>query len=478
MASDILSHYPCLQGLEPADFYRWFAEICRIPHGSYNEQKLIKFLENFAADRNIPFQKDAAGNLLMQIAAAKGYEDQPAVLFQAHMDMVWAKDPDVEFDFATQPIALQVCGDRLTAPGTTLGADNAVGMATMLALADGNYPHPPLELLFTVAEEVGHVGIRQFDMKKLKARRLINMDCGDSHVLCVSSAGKSYGEINHSFSLQSIPAGYGGLQVEISGGLSGHGSLDANKFRCCAANALGDLLTGLQDFRLCCIRGSKAIMPEASAIIAVPEDIRATLTHRFNGIATIYAQTDPGIRLTLSSCQLPEQALDGESSCRAAQVLSLLRTTQYRTDENGSTVTVGVINKVDLTDGEFSLNYSVHSTNAADQQLQYARCAATVALLGMELELKVGYSGWPERKDSPFRDKFQAVHNALFGKDLEIERCPGGIESGDIVSQIPDMDAIGIAPTARGAHTPGEYLLIDEVMPYWKLLTTVLAQKE
>ena len=480
MDSDILTQYPCLQGLEPADFFRWFGRICRIPHGSHKEQQLSAWLQDFAARRNLPCQIDAAGNVLMRVAPSEGYETQPPVLLQAHMDMVWEKDPDVEFDFATQAIELKVQGNKLTAGGTTLGADNAVGMATMLALADGDYPHPALELLFTTAEEVGMVGIRNFDTTQLRARRMINMDCGDSHVLCVSSAGKAAGNIRHSFPLSPIPRDLAGLQVEISGGLGGHGGLCANMGRCCAANAMGDLLAGLADFRLCSLRGSKAIMKSASATIAAPVGAEEILKARFETIARVYAQTDPDIRLTVTRCPLPESAPDAADSRRMVQALQLLRAGQWRADGNDPRhiVTLGILYHVQLSGGDFSMDYVVRSTTGADQQLQFERCAATVSLLGMELVPEDSYAGWPERADSPFRDKFLNMHKSLFGTDMEIERCPGGIETGIVVDQLPDMDAIGIAPTARGAHTTDEYLLLDEVVPYWQLLTAVLAQKE
>jgi len=480
MASDILTLYPCLQGLEPADFFRWFGEICRIPHGSHQEQQLIAWLQDFAAKRNLPCRVDEAGNLLMQLAPSDGYADQPPVLLQAHMDMIWEKDPGVEFDFAAQPIELQVQGDKLTSKGTTLGADNAVGMATMLALADGNYPHPPLELLFTTAEEVGMVGIRNFDTTQLRARRMINMDCGDSHVLCVSSAGKAAGNIRHSFPLSPVPQSFSGLKLEISGGLGGHGGLCANMGRCCAANAMGDLLAVLEDFRLCSLSGSKAIMKSASAAIAAPAGAEAVLKARFETIARVYAQTDPDIRLTVTGCPLPESAPNAADSRRMVQALQLLRAGQWRADGNDPRhiVTLGILYHVQLSGGDFSMDYVVRSTTGADQQLQFERCAATVSLLGMELVLEDSYSGWPERAASPFRDKFLNMHKVLFGTDMEIERCPGGIETGIVVDQLPDMDAIGIAPTARGAHTTTEHLLLEEVAPYWQLLTAVLAQKD
>lgn len=478
MDFDVLSMYPCLQGLEPADFFHWFGRISAIPRGSHKEQLFARFLLDFAAQRKLEATIDAVGNVLMRVPATTGYETQAPILFQAHMDMVWEKD--VEFDFTTQPIDLCVQADRLTARGTTLGADNAVGLATMLALADGNYPHPALELLFTTAEEDGMVGIRNFDMSQLQARRMINMDCGDSHVLCISSAGKAAGNIRHSFPLCPIPQDFSGWKVEISGGLGGHGGICANKGRCCAANAIGDLLATLGDFRLYGLRGSKSIMKCATALIAAPAETPEVLRSRFETIARVYAQTDPDIQLTVTGCALPSQAPNATDSRRMAQVLQLLRAGQWRADGNAPQhiVTLGILSHVALSEGAFEMDYLVRSTTSADQLLQFERCAAIVSLLGMELVLGDSYSGTPERVHSPFRDKFQRIHKSLFGAEMELERCPGGIETGFVVDQLPDMDAIGVAPTARGAHTTNEYLFLDEVAPYWQLITAVLAEKD
>ena len=294
--------YHWLDNLEPAAYFRWFGEIAAIPHGSRKEQQLTAWLQKFAADRGIPCELDRAGNLLMELRAHAGYEDQPAILFQAHMDMIWKADEGVDFDFATQPLDLYVEGDCIRARGTTLGADNAVGLATMLALADDpTIPRPALQLLFTVAEEVGMVGIRAVDPATITARRMINMDCGDSHVLCVSSAGTNDLGIDHTFPTEA-PCGQG-LRITLSGGKGGHPSICANAGRFCAAGAFGDLLSALPAFRLCSLTGSEAIMGWGEAVILAPEGSEASLQRQFDAIASIYAQTDEGIRMALTPCQ-------------------------------------------------------------------------------------------------------------------------------------------------------------------------------
>lgn len=467
--------YACLKDLEPADFFYWFGEIAKIPHGSCKEEKLAAYLEDFAKKRGFSCETDETNNLLIRVPATKGYETQPPFLFQAHTDMVWRAD--IPFDFETQPLRLQVEGNKLTAEGTTLGADNAVGMATMLAIADGNYPHPELELLFTSAEEVGMVGIRAFDCSKLRSRRMINMDCGDSHVLCVTSAGVITGQVHKDFPLCSIPDGYRVWALTLSGGLGGHAGLSANKGRACGGNLLGDLLLGM-DAVLCSAFGTDAIMKEVSAVIALPDGAETDLRTRFHSLLTIYQATDPGWQLTLTPASA-DRALSAEDSADVLLALSTLRTGQFHCDGNlpQAILTSGQLREVSLTEGALSIDFAVRSACDADQELLFTRYQALLAKLGLPLVPNRKNSGWREDPNSRLRQQFSAMHQTLFGKPMEIERVHGGIEVGIILGAVPDMDAVGIAPTARGAHTTGEYLLIDEVLPYWQLLTAVLAEK-
>lgn len=467
--------YDCLKGLEPADFFYWFGQICQIPHGSHKEEKLVAFLTDFARKRGFFCESDESNNLLVRVPATTGYESQPPFLLQAHSDMVW--QADVPFDFENSPIDLQVVGNKLMAKGTTLGADNAVGMATMLALADGDYPHPELELLFTAAEEVGMVGIKAFDLRKLKSRRMLNMDCGDSHVLCVTSAGSITGQVEKSYSLSPVDPQWQVFSLTLTGGKGGHSGICANMGRACGVNLLADLLLE-SPVRLCALEADGAIIKQVHAIIAMPADLRDTLQQRFARIKIAYQQTDPDWQLLFEPAE-HTTALSSDDSADLLLALSLLRTGQVRNDGNlpQFVMTSGQLRSAQLRSGALNIMYGVRSASNADGSIYFDRTRAQLARLGLQLQLISRYSGWQEREHSPLRQQFAAMHQQLFGYDIAIERIHGGIEVGTIMGAIPDMDAVGLAPTARGAHTTGEYLLIDEVAPYWQLLTAVLAEK-
>jgi len=468
--------YDCLKGLEPADFFHWFGRISAIPRGSHKEEKIVAFLEDFAKERGLVWEMDEAKNVLIRVPATIGYEEQPPVLFQAHSDMVWRADRD--FDFETKPIELQKQGNRIVANGTTLGADNAVGMATMLALADGSYSHPELELLFTATEEDGMVGARAFDKTKLKARRMINMDCGDSHVLCVTSAGCIVGDIHKDYPLYPIPRGWEILKLTLSGGKGGHSGLCANAGRACGGNLLGDLLLN-KEVRLCHLAGDGAIIKYAEATVAMPIGAKDALQPRFAELKTIYKNTDPDWVLEITPAQA-DTALSQEDSSKVILALNTLRTGQFRCDGTLPTtiLTSGQLRAFHLENGHLIIDFAVRSACDADQDLLFTHYQAVLKVLELELVEHRRYSGWQELPDSPWRKQFETMHQTLFGYPIEIERCHGGIEASIIVGAVPDMDAIGIAPTARGAHTTKEYLLIDQVAPYWQLITAVLAEKE
>lgn len=473
-----------IEKLEPQAFFRWFAAISQIPHESHKEERIIAFLVDFFESRNIPVETDEKGNVLARLEASCGYEDQPAILYQAHTDMVCRKDEGVEFDFDNDPIELVIDGDLLRANGTTLGADNAVGIATMLAIADDpSIAHPALELLFTVCEEQGMVGIKSFDFTKLKARRMINMDCGDSHVIAVCSTGRINGMIEKQYRLSPITSEEEVLKLKLYGGLSGHASICANKGRSCAVNTLGYLLMGAKNIRLCDIYGSGPIIKDCTATVAVPKaqktQIIESLQNRFAAYKEIYADTDPNIMLSVEpGCAW--EAADASETSNLALLLSTVRTGQITADGNDPATirSLSIICLAKLDKGAFQLEYLVRSTCAQEQERIWEYYRDMCAVLGFEMTQPDRQPVWKEDPNSAFRAKFQKVHTAMFGEPLETERVPGGIEVVHIVNAIPDMDAVGIAPTARGAHTTKEHLFISEVQPYWDLMKAMLADKE
>ncbi len=477
-----------IKGLKPYEFFKWFNEICKIPHGSKNEKALADFLVDFAKKRSLKCSVDQKGNVFMKVPPSKGYENEKPILFQAHIDMVCVKDDGCNFDFNKDAIRLKITGNKLHADGTSLGADNGVGVATMLAIADSEEVlHPPLEFLFTVEEEIGMLGIRAFDISKITARRMINMDCGDSHVIAVSSMGKRNCFITKKFSTFEVEKNCCALTIKLGGGKGGHSGLMIREGRACAGNNLGKLLTALSSMpvRLCSLQThGVAILKGLTAVIVFPsellEEVKKKLNDCFNDIKSAYSVADPDLTLSLSETNLPKLALEKQDTVRVAKLLSLIKTAPYKVDENDSSIliTLGVLLKAVLSDKDLAFEFHIRSTNDADCDKVFNGFLRQANELGFEVQIGDSYSGWKEVSNSLFRKKFIDTHKEVFGYAPELERVSGGIETGIITAQIPDMDAVGIAPTARGAHTTEEHILLDETEDYWKWLITVLAKKD
>ena len=473
-----------IKNLEPRAFFHWFEEISKVPRESHKEEKIKAFLVNFFQERGLDVQTDKVGNVFAHMPATPGYEDQPSILFQAHMDMVCRKEEGVQFDFDNDPIELVIDGDLICANGTTLGADNAVGIATMLAIADDPaIDHPELELLFTACEEQGMVGIKNFDFSQIRSRRMVNMDCGDSHVIASCSAGKVAGEVRKEYQIQPITQQEQVLTVRIDGALGGHSSICANKNRCCCANAMGYLLSGVENVRVSSIIGSGPIIKDCTAVIAVAktsaDSVVASLQSRFDQYKGIYASTDPDIKLSVTQGNA-EYALAATETEQIGLLLSLVKTGQIKAEGNdpATIMSLSILCEVQLADGKLFLEVLVRSTCGPEMERIGEYYQKIAKYLGFDLVIVDRYPVWSENPDSPFRAKFQQIHQQLYGTPMEIERVPGGIEVVFITQGVPDMDPVGIAPTARGAHTTKEHLFISEVEPYWTLMKAVLAHKE
>ena len=478
--------YEILRDLQPQEFFKWFGEICKIPHGSYNEQQMTQFLIEFAKQRNIKYIVDKKGNVFMNIPASKGYENQPSVLLQAHTDMVCVKDDDVEFDFKKDSIRLKIEDDKLMADGTTLGADNGVGVATMLAIADSEeIQHPELEYLFTVEEEPGLWGIRAFDMSLIKSRRMINMDCGDSHVLAVSSLGTHSATITGKFELYDTEKNCVALKLSLYGGLGGHAGIMARKGRACAAHNMGILLSSIEEFSpcLCSMQSSGAISKFCNAVIVVKADladsVKNNLNDKFKGICSIYERSDPDLVFDIENVEIPEKCISSSDTQNIANLLYIIKSGLNREDgiNNSTTITLTIFSGAKLENGVFEGMYTIRSSNDTDKETLYSHYKKMANIFGFTVSHKDIYSGWNEAANSPMRDKCVAVHNELFGYNPEFEAVQGGIETAIIKGFIPDMDAVGFAPTARGAHTSHEYILLSEAPDYWKWMLALLSKK-
>ena len=472
-----------LSGFEPKGFFHWFEEISQIPRPSFHEEKITAFLIRFAEERNLYCKADAVGNVLIKLPATPGYEEKPAILLQGHLDMVCVKDEGVAFDFSKEPIQMRIEGNLLRACGTTLGADNGTGVATMLALADDKtICHPSMELLFTVREEVGMQGIREFDMEQLQARRMVNLDSGYSHVLCVSGAGCAKCAIDEK--LDVIPGdGMSALELVISGGLGGHSGLKIHLGRACAGNVAGELLHALAQAMpvyLQTIVTGTAIMNHAKVTFAVEagreQEAAEIILAAWEQIKKRYETADSGVACKVTQVDSADAPIAADASRRIIDLLYLFHTGAHKHDGTDTAIVVasGNIAGCALREGELRYRYNIRSTDDTVRNLLVGRYGEIARLLGFQIQLLDQYPGWPVRQTSEMQERFQAAHRALFGEEITIEHMHGGVEVGILMGAMPDMDAVGISATATNAHTTAEDLHLDQVQPFWDLLLKVL----
>ena len=478
-----------LSGLEPARFFHWYEALSAIPHGSRNEKAMADFVAAFGKGRGCEVYRDEMDNVFFSVPGTMGYETEPPLLLQAHLDMVCVRDEGVDFDFEKEGVRLKIDGDLLRAEGTTLGADDLNGVAFMLAVAeDESIPHPPLELLFTTQEEIGMLGIRAFDMSRIRARRMVNLDAGYSHELCVSSAGSISCLVETSFPL--LPCeGLTGLALDFFGGIGGHGGIRIHRGRACAGNLTGELLHMLAEtmpLRLCALHSSEnpgSILTACRAEFAVPtgraDEAKALLEKSWQSIRRRFRESDPGMDCAVTVCRV-QNALRPYDSRRLIDLLYLLHTGAHKHHGEDPTIIVASssIKPFTLRDGALRLPFAIRSMDDSVAELLLGRSSTVAKLLGFELRVLDRYPGWPTAARSPLRERFCRKHRELFGYDIAIENVHGGIEAGVILGAIPDMDAVGISPTATNAHTTDEVLHIKEVQPFWELFTAVLAEKE
>lgn len=476
-----------LKGLKPESFFKWFEEICRIPHVMRHEEKISLFLENFAKERGLTCVRDAMGNILIRVPAAEGYENEPPILIQGHMDMVGAQDETSTINLLTDPLELCLEGNKLKAKGTTLGADDGVAIAAMLAIADDpSIPHPELEFLCTVQEEAGLVGIQNFDMGLIKARRMINIDAGSTHTMCVSAAGGRIVSFEKQY--EASPAGDTvPLQVKLQGGLGGHAGILAHKNRACCINIMGELLFGLQQEMPVALAEIAAPGPSihgsCEADIRVPaEDAQraaSLLEAQFRAMKERYRKTDPDIELVICPGDDGKVSLSAEDSADIIRIMFLLHTGVRKSDADDRNIIITSVTfaAISLVDGAFTGRYAVRSVEDSVGLLWHKRMEELVHMCGFTSAMVSQYPAWPINENCEMQLRFARAHKELFGSEIVRLHEHASIELNVIMQSIPGMDAVAIQPTATHFHTPGETLYVDEVQPFWDMLLAVLAQK-
>lgn len=479
-----------LDQLKPAGVFRFFEEICQIPHGSGNVDQISDYLAKFAIDRELEHYQDEVKNVIIIKEATEGYEAEEPVLLQGHMDMVAVKRADCTKDMRAEGLDLEVDGDWLHAVGTSLGGDDGIAVAYALAILDAkDIPHPRLEVIITVDEETGMEGANGIDLSMCKGHRMINLDNEEEGVLLTSCAGG--GRIRGK--LPVIRENRNGIAVKTSfvGLLGGHSGAEIDKGRANANVLLGRLMADLEqegEFRFVNLQGGtadNAIAPASAAVIWMEEKDLSVFEKTVRKLEAVlqkeYAVNDPGIRIETEAPQNGTwEVFDADSTRRTMTLLYLMP----NGIQNMSAVIPGLVQTsinlgiLETVQDCVELHYSVRSSVSSEKDAMIQKACLMLEMMGGSSETSGMYPAWEFRADSPLRERMVTVYEDMFGTSPKVEAIHAGLECGILSGKIADLDCVSIGPDMKDIHTPDERLSISSTERMWNYLLAILAKKE
>jgi dipeptidase D len=476
--------------LEPRHLWRHFDRIRTIPRQSRHEEKIREHLLAWARERGLETRVDQAGNMVVSVPASKGHEKAPILVLQAHMDMVCEKNADVTFDFARDPIQLRIEGDWLHAQGTTLGADNGVGLASALAIADDpEAVHGPLEILITVDEETGLTGAMQLDPAMVRGRRLLNLDTEELNAIYIGCSGGGNGEMKLPVTRTEAPAGATFFDVRVTGLRGGHSGMDIVLQRGNAIQVLARCLRSAPEasrVRLAAIEGGSAhnaIPREAFATVALDaagaEGFVQAVRAEAAAIAGELGAADPELTVTVSPIDGKKaRVLDAPSQRRVMAALLALPhgVAAMSLDVPGLVETSNNLAAVHTDDDAMRVLVSVRSSIKSALVALRGRVRAIAELAGGTVDENEAYPGWKPNLKSEVLAATQRVHERTLGVKPELKAVHAGLECGVIGEMLPGMDMVSIGPWIESPHSPSERVNIPSVATYWKFLKALVAE--
>lgn len=473
--------------LEPKILWRHFSGILRIPRPSDHEEQIREFLIRFAKERNLPFEVDKAGNLLIRKPASPGMENHSGVCLQSHLDMVCEKNSDCQFDFLTDPIQAYIEGDWIKAKGTTLGGDDGIGIAAQMAILDSSgLVHGPLECLFTVAEETGLNGAFGIQPGFLRSKILINLDSEDEGELFIGCAGGMDLTAWFDFLKEIVPDDHKAMKMTVKGLNGGHSGDDIHKGLGNANKILCRFLWEFSDdfdIRIHNFDGGNlrnAIAREAEAIITLPESNKDDVIKAFDlfrlEVKHEMIRTEPGLELSLSDYPLPEWVIDEDCQCN---LLNALYACPHGVLSWSQTIPGLVETSTNLAAVKFDQD-RIKVTTSQRSSIESAKrnmsnmVESVFLLAGTYTERSTGYPGWNPNPDSMILKITDETYEELFHQKPLVKAIHAGLECGLFLEKFPALDMISFGPTIKGAHSPDERLSISSALKFWNLLIEVL----
>lgn len=478
---------PIFSNFTPDKLWYYFGEICKVPRPSKKETLITNYITSIAQKLRMEYQVDECGNILIRKPATKGFEDAPVVILQSHIDMVCEKNSDTIHNFETDPIIPRIEGQWVKATGTTLGADDGIGIAAQLAILDSDtIEHGPLEMLFTIDEETGLSGAKGLKSDFLKGRILLNLDSEDEGELFIGCAGGRDTKAVFNYSKVTVNSDFIGFKVQVSGLKGGHSGDDINKGHGNAIKILTRLLwlaNQKYEIRISTFKGGNlrnAIPREAFAEIVIPtrfnEEFQDFISSYSHIIQNELINTEPDLSISCESTQNPSFLIDLSTQERLLNSL-------YACPHGVITMSPLIPNFVDtstnlasvkMTEKSIEIGTSQRSSSEPAKEDIVNMVESVFLLAGCKVSHDDGYPGWAPNANSPILEITKSAYIKLFNTPPKVLAIHAGLECGLIGEKFPGIDMISYGPTIKGAHSPDERLEIASVNKFWDLTLEVL----
>ena len=477
-----------IRQLEPTALWNHFADLNAIPRPSKKEERVREFIQSFGKNLNLPTMTDEVGNVIIKKPATEGMEHKATVVLQSHLDMVHQKNADTAFDFDKQGINMYVDGDWVKAKGTTLGADNGIGVASIMTLlASKDIPHPALEALFTIDEETGMTGALAFQGGILDGQFMLNLDTEEDNELTIGCAGGI--DVTASGTYAPIaPINTAAFRITVKGLTGGHSGVDIHKGRGNANKLMNRCLIMLEKaykIEIAAIEGGSlrnAIPRESVADIVVTTNKIDAIKKEIKDYQSIlqaeYATTDPNISISMEAVESPTQVLPYDFQYKLLRTIYACPNGIYRMspDIAGLVQSSNNVSRIVVKDGAYSIQCLTRSSVDSEKTDLKMAITSVLELLGADVAYSGEYPGWTPKPSSPIVKLMSDLYEERYNEKPLVSACHAGLECGILGTHYPDMQMISFGPNIHGAHSPDEKVQISSVKKYWGFLLETLVR--
>mgnify|MGYP001118217210 FL=1 len=477
-----------VRNLEPKALWNKFADLNAVPRPSKKEERVIEFMKNFGNSLGLETFEDEIRNVIIRKPATPGMENRKAIVMQGHLDMVHQKNADTIFDFDTQGIDMYVDGDWVRARGTTLGADNGLGVATIMAILESkDIPHPAIEALFTIDEETGMTGALNLKGGILQGQILLNLDTEEDDEIDIGCAGGIDVTATRAYHEEEVPEGSVGYTITVKGLNGGHSGMDIHKGLGNANKIMNRLLfDGFENFGLQIVEvngGSlrNAIPRESVAKVIISQMFDEAYVYDMqeiiSDIKAEYKTTEPNLSIEIVKGELPEKVMDLGVQEGIIRAIYAAHNGVYKMSADMADLveTSNNIARVIIKDGEISVGCLTRSSVESSKFDLANSLRSAFELVGCEVELSGSYPGWTPNVNSEILEVLKEIYEKQNGEQPKVVACHAGLECGILGTNYPDMDMISFGPTIHGAHSPDERASISSAQKYWKFVLEILS---